>query len=264
VKRVLSSALLFLAGFVLVPTAAGAATIVGPANPNPNPGGSQAINWPPGALLFTATAPPGVQLVAPADGVVTGWTLYTHQTDPGVTAQLRILSFAGSKSYVLAPAAGPVEPLAPTASPPVGPEFHNVRYSFHAQAPIAAGQIVAVHLTKPPLGGAMMPVLPYVAGSSWEYGCIGPACGSSVPTDATPVIAAQVKEQWLAMNATIEPDVDHDGLGDETQDSCVGVCQTVQPPAPPATAKKKCGKGKVRKHGKCVRKHKKHHGKMKS
>lgn len=67
----------------------------------------------------------------------------------------------------------------------------------------------------------------------------------------------------LAMNATLEPDVDHDGYGDETQDSCVGACQPPAPaPSKPAAKPKKCKKGKVRKHGRCVPKRhrkKRHH-----
>jgi hypothetical protein len=70
-----------------------------------------------------------------------------------------------------------------------------------------------------------------------------------------PVSAALFSDDWFAMNATVEPDVDHDGLGDETQDACVGDCQ----PAAPAPVKKKCHKGKKLKHGKCVKKHHKHH-----
>jgi hypothetical protein len=52
----------------------------------------------------------------------------------------------------------------------------------------------------------------------------------------------------LLMQYRVEPDADHDGYGDETQDQCPssaashGAC----PPAPPATKKKKCKKHKKR------------------
>lgn len=255
--------LLVLLCALLAPSTAAASVTLGPANPNPDPGGSQAINWPTGALLFTATAPAGVQLFAPTDGVITRWLLYTDDViGEGATAQLRTLSPAGSKSYAVT-GAGSVEPLPPVT--PEGSTIHNVPHAFSARLPIAAGQIIGVSLTHATPGTFVLPVLP--VGLGWEYGCLGPGCASEVPTDGKPVTATQIKEQWLAMNAQFEPDVDRDGYGDETQDPCVGVCPPVATlpsttlPGQGNVKKKprKCGKGKKLKRGKCVRKHKKKH-----
>jgi hypothetical protein len=220
---------------------------------------SQAINWPSGSLLFTATAP-GVQLTAPADGVITGWQFYTDDVGPGVTAQLRTLTPAGSKSYAVT-GAGAAEPLTPVT--PSEAEHNRIQHAFSARLPIAAGQIVGISLSRP-ADSFVRPVLPVQTG--WEYGCLGPGgCISEVPTDGNPVPAKQIKELWVAMNAQFELDIDHDGLGDETQDPCVGICQPSLAGPPPAApvmaptvAKKKCGKGKKLKRGKCVKKHRKH------
>jgi hypothetical protein len=40
----------------------------------------------------------------------------------------------------------------------------------------------------------------------------------------------------LLMNATIEPDADHDGFGDETQDGCPGSAGATAPPCPTSSA----------------------------
>lgn len=255
---------------LLAPSAASASTTLGPLDPNPTPDLSQAVNWPSGSLLFTAKAVPGVQLTAPGNGVITSWQFYTDDVGPEVTAQLRILAPAGEKKYAVV-GAGAVEPLVPVTP---APEAHNrILHAFKSQVPIAAGQIVGVSFTRPASGSFVLPVLPVAAG--WEYGCLGPGgCTSEVPTDTNPVTARHVNEQWLAMNAQFESDVDGDGLGDESQDPCVGICTPpLTPPAssPPASSLpaavaptvsgKKCPKGKRRKRGKCVKKHKKrkHH-----
>ncbi len=258
--------LLVLSCALVVPTAARASVTLGPVDPNPTPDLSQAINWPSNSLLFTAVAPPGVQLTAPTDGVITSWLLYTDDVGPGATAQLRTLTPMGSKSYAVI-GAGAVEPLTPVT--PSEGQHNRILHSFSASLPITAGQIVGVGLTRA-AGSFVLPVLPVQKG--WEYGCLGPGgCISEVPTDSTPVTARHLPEQWLAMNAQLEPDVDHDGLGDETQDPCVGICPSTtqgttppaQAPAPVATPtpkKKKCAKGKKRnKRGNCVRKHRKKH-----
>lgn len=259
----------------LAPAGAGAAVTLGPLDPNPTPDLSQAVNWPSGSLLFTAKAVPGVQLTAPSDGVITSWKFYTDDVGPEVTAQLRILAPAGKKKYAVV-GGGTVEPLAPAN--PMGSEVKNVLHEFKSQVPIAAGQIVGVSFTHPSGGSFVLPVLPVAVG--WEYGCLGPGgCVSAIPTDANPVTARHVDEQWLAMNAQFEPDVDGDGRGDETQDPCVGICAppvtppgsapapaaaTTTPVVTPTVKKKKCRKGKKLKRGKCVKKHKRHKARRKA
>jgi hypothetical protein len=151
---------------------------------------------------------------------------------------------------------------------PAPADRNRILHAFKSQVPIAAGQIVGVSFTRP-AASSVLPVVPIAAG--WEYGCLGGGCASAIPSDANPVTASQYKELRAAMNAQFEADVDGDGLGDETQDPCVGICAPpLIPPAstppgatppvtmPPATTppkKKKCSKGKKRKRGKCVKRH---------
>ncbi len=211
-----------------------AAVTVGPSPPNPSPGTSQAVPFALPVLLFTATGPPGVTLSAPADGVITSWQFYTDDVGEAATAQLRTLTPVGPKTYTLG-AAGPVEPVAPVDAS--GSTAHNVQHTFNSKVPISAGQFVGVEIAHAP-GSFELPVLPAEEGKSWTVGCLGPGCGSEIPGDATPVVAGQFNDEWFAMNATVEPDVDHDGLGDETQDSCVGACQPAPAPGPGPSATK--------------------------
>ncbi len=245
--------LVALACSLVLPGIAGAAVTLGPASPNPNPATAQALNFAKPVLLFTASGPASAQLTAPSAGVITGWQFYTDDVNgEGVTAQLRTLTPSGPKTYVVS-GGGAVEPIAPVDAS--GATEKNVQHTFSAQLPISAGQMVGVTVSHPEGTAQARVVLPAEEGMGWEFGCLGAGCGHPEPVLGTPELASQVPNQWLALNARVEPDVDHDGLGDETQDTCVGACQ---PPAP-APAKKKCRKGKKLKHGKCVKKHKKHH-----
>jgi hypothetical protein len=244
-------------GALLAPAAASAAVTLGPADPNPNPPGAVAAAWGSGATLVPTAGPAGAVLAAPSGGVVTSWKLYTDDVGPDASAQLYALSVTGSHEYKVA-ASGPKHPV-PEATP-TGAEDQNVLHVFSEQLPVSAGELLGVRLEYAESAHPLSPVY-YLAGGSLDR-----LTGSELdsPGSATGVTYAG---NLLAMNATLEPDVDHDGLGDETQDSCVGDCQ---PPAPapsetavPKKKKKHCGKGKRLKHHRCVKKHKKRHHKRK-
>lgn len=81
-----------------------------------------------------------------------------------------------------------------------------------------------------------------------------PPLGSTL--DFGPAIEQMAR---LDVAAIVEPDADHDGFGDETQDPDHGAGA---PPAaaPPVAAPKKCKKGRKLRKGKCVKKKKKKKG----
>lgn len=129
-------------------------------------------------------------------------------------------------------------------------------YSYPAQISVRAGDKLGVNLYEVE-NTAMPPVLRNPAGGAeLDFWYPQLLVGSSR--------APSTSEVELLMNATIEPDADHDGYGDETQDQCstvvgVGPCpvqpgqpvQTVQPVPPvqpvqrPDTAITKGPKGKT-------------------
>ena len=259
---------------LVLPASAFAAATVGPAPPNPDPLGSQSINYLDGALIFNAVGPAGSQAAAPSAGVITRWRFYSDEIGAGTTVQLRTLALSSGTSYT-AVASGPVEQVAPVK--PQGAEVNNVLHEFTAQVPIAAGQLVGYTLHKP-VGVIFQPVFP--VGTGWKYGCLG--CVDPAPADGETAKATLIEGLWVAMNADVEPDADSDGLGDETQDPCIGIClppvstpsttstasTTAAPAAPlatvPVATKKKCAKGKkLNKRGNCVKKKRKKHPKPK-
>ena len=255
---------MLLAAFVCllaVPSAAGASTILGPVNPNFNPAYTQALNFPSGSTIFTASGPPSLQLTAPYDGVITGWRIYTDDTYDETGLRLRRIARLGPKTFVVT-GADRVEPL--SAAPTGGPLSHNLLHTYSAQLPISANEIVGVTLLRAE-GVGVLPVLPVAEtdaekAEGWSYGCLGELACEGNPREGITLTASFVKEQWVAMNATLEADVDHDGLGDETQDPCVGAClpkETAAPAVTPTVAttkRKKCKKSFVKRKGKCVKK----------
>jgi hypothetical protein len=247
----------------LAPATASASVTIGPVDPNPNPGlaSSQALSDPTESVRFTASAPAGVQLTAPYDGVITSWQVFTDVVGPEATVRLRLLKPEGGNKYALA-GAGPVTSV-PEKTTASGAEAHNVRHVFATRVPIAAGRMVGVAFAHAS-GSYIKWVRPIQAG--FTEGCFGLFCGASqpIPPDEQPADAFITSGESLAMNATFEPDTDRDGYGDETQDSCVGVCQTSQTTTTTTKSvpkKKKCKKGKKLKRGKCVKK--KHHRRKK-
>ncbi len=245
--------LLILVFAAAVPAAANAAITVGPANPNPKPSVAVSASYPSGVLLFTKTAPPAAVLVAPSEGVITSWRLYTDDVGPGATAQLYALTAVGEEHRV--DAIGSKESVPPVKAE--GTEDQNVLPVFSARLPVAAGALLGARLEYTDSGNPLKPV--YYLDPIFSFGTMA----APPPVGGSAKAASYVG--YLAMNATLEPDADHDGYGDETQDSCVGVCAPPAPiatvVAPPATTKKKCKKGKKLKRGKCVKKKRKHHKK---
>jgi hypothetical protein len=235
---------------------ASAATYLGPNPPlNGEPEHTQAILFASPVVLVTVAGPPGQVLTAPVSGVITSWRLYTGEVKgAAATAQLRVLKLKTGTEYE-AVRSGPVQTVDEVTAAVANKSY---MHEFKVSVPISAGETIGVGLSTvlTPPQSYVLPALPAVEGQGWKYGCMG--CATPPPEDGHSAIAAVVENQWVAMSAQIEPDVNHNGLGDETQEpaSCVGACGGSGPAPAPAP---KCKKGKRLKHGKCVKRHKKKH-----
>ena len=139
-------------------------------------------------------------LTIPEDGVIVRWRARTITT--ASTSSLRLLVLAGNTGVQR----GAAETL-PTAA--------GV-YGFPAQLPVEAGQRIGVEVISAPLDGIGIG-RQAVPGALVEFWSPPLGLGETRdPSSSNPGLE-------LFINADVEPDVDVDGFGDETQDQCPGV-----------------------------------------
>ena len=151
-------------------------------------------------LLVSHAAPGGV--TSPVNGVVVKWRVkYATQSGDLTNIKVRPHLFPGA----------PTDALAFVDLPLVGPGVLGVASRF----PIRAGDSVGEDslLTGGPLGGGTPTLALGGGGGTLNSYHPNPGPGET----PTPLVTGSYE---LLMNADVEPDADHDGYGDETQDRC--------------------------------------------
>jgi hypothetical protein len=184
------------------PASAGAATTVGELFPADNLCGPM-VPGPP-SPTFLQTTSPGNRYAAPSAGVITSWS---HQAGPGPPElRLKVARPTGENSYTITGQSSFEDP-----DPNVVNTFGGVRI------PVRTGDVIGFAVR--------------VSGSCGRASATGygtSSIGSDVPPETnaefTPVPTFQ-----LSVSASLEPDCDGDGLGDETQDPEISSCS---PPPP--------------------------------
>lgn len=170
-------------------------------------------------VLQTYASGPGVAvgsgLRAPTNGVITSWTTAVGSASGAkiaVTPQiLRPVSGPGIFDlHYVADRHGITHDLGTTGGG--GP--------FADRLPVAAGDSIAVRidLTEGAPGDAPYAHGTVPLGSSGNIIQHFPAAEDGSSIDASGIIA--VSDEVFRVNATLEPDVDNDGYGDESQDGC--------------------------------------------
>jgi hypothetical protein len=187
---------LVTAGLAVLPTTASAATIVG-SDLSRSPGDA-GYGWCSGTspgvrcTILQLTLGTADQAV-PAAGVITRWSV----RDARGELALRVIDGPPGARHVVA--AGPAVQVP-------GPGIQT----FPAQIPVSAGQRIGVEVGET----GFLPILyrdEVTAGEHYD-----PPLGA---TPSAPVPGATEERTYeILYNAVIEPDADHDGLGDETQD----------------------------------------------
>jgi hypothetical protein len=189
---------------------------------------------PDGCSLFNSAVHTGnaYSLTSPMTGVVTGITMKKHVADPGTWQTIQVHA---------------VQRLAPTswtrsmASTSIHPSDTGGLQAFNVRFPINVGDYVGL------------------SGSGIIYP-LGPATGATMETtypnplnpNGSPGSSGNVPNIELLVRARVEPDADHDGFGDETQDACPsnfsvqGTCPL--PAAVPTTVNQTVNKKKCHKH----------------
>ena len=145
-------------------------------------------------------------------GVVVRWRVRSAAQAPGVSIALRVVR-------------GETEGLARSGFEPMTIQAPPV-FTFATRLPVAAGDRLGVDMIVP-RGATSPPIAASTArAGSWDRWQPALGIGESRPRDND-------KPYELLLNADIEPDVDDDGWGDETQDACKGTAGTAGGCPPP-------------------------------
>lgn len=193
-KRVLLTALIATAAAAALPATAGASTVIGQTI---NPAGSacsQNVSW------FQGVSPNN-QFVVPADGVITSWSFLGGTTVPS-QMKLKLARLHVTTLDVVAQS---------DFQKPVANQLNT----FTSHVPAQAGEVIGFYFPSPNnVPCASNPVTGYT--SFLVSGDVAPGSNNAgFNPDAT---------SHLDLSATLEPDCDGDGLGDETQDTDLSAC----------------------------------------
>lgn len=177
----------------------------------------------------------GAPSTAPFDGVIVRWRVRPHED---MTTRLRIVQKISLSEWKLQ-----------RSSPPVALDFSGTGnrkvFTFETRLPISAGEYLGIDKPAGKLIGTSMPDPGF---SAVDY--VLPGADGSVVGDS-----AEYLNQELAFSVDVEPDADHDGYGDLTQDTCPtdpGTQSACALPAPPSLSglKMKHAKFRVKPRGK--------------
>jgi hypothetical protein len=199
------------------------------------------------ATIFTTNVLPGVELTSPIDGVIVRWRVRRGDGPGALSADkisLRVLKPTATANRYTAVGTSSAHEV-----PSFTEEPKEKIWTFPTQLPIEAGETIGLGTT-----AGEFPARKIIGASYLER--VNPlADGKSATFEE-----GLATDLYVEVNADIEPDCDHDGLGDETQDPSIPqtpACgfvpspPVVGPPAPiPDTRIDKGPKKKVTTHAK--------------
>jgi RTX calcium-binding nonapeptide repeat (4 copies) len=214
--RTIPVAVLVSAALLVAPPAASAATTLGQTSPTIGVSCGGGAN---SAYAQRSTGgPPSYQ--APTAGVITSWS---HEAQPGAGQSARL--------KVYRPTANPLQfvVVGNSVSEAITPSSLNI---FPTRVPIEAGNVLGIAQTS-------------VAAIRCVFETTNPGdvdvegTGNDDPPGATTTFPSFFPTTRLNVTATLEPDCDNDGLGDETQDTNLSTCPATGPAAGGHTCKGK-------------------------
>jgi hypothetical protein len=144
--------------------------------------------------LGSTTNPSSVAI--PVAGVITKWKVNVVPYPGGISEKLKVLRPAGGNSFT-------------TVGESTAQPISGGSNSFDTRVAVQAGDHLGVYSSLAPI---------FCAETSAPTDVIGVAPGD--PAAGTTSAFAALPEGQVAVSATIEPDADNDGFGDETQDQC--------------------------------------------
>jgi hypothetical protein len=168
--------------------------------------------------LYGAANAPGNPLSAtiPVSGVITRWNFNIVPVDPGFIVQtLKILRATGAPSQFRVIGESSQEPISGGSN------------AFSARIPVQAGDFIG---TTGRVEGENEAVYCNTGNSGDRLGVIN----GNPPLNSTATSETEVAGVQVPITVSVEPDVDNDGYGDETQDACPQSA-ALQTPCPPVT-----------------------------
>jgi hypothetical protein len=162
-----------------------------------------------GTWAVTSTGvPPRYEI--PGDGVITSWSTYTGGTVNQGPVRLKVVRPVSATTFKVMAASAYITPIY-LADGNNGP--------FNVRIPVVANDLVALGVG-PRTGTQTMPSCQFnnglAAGAMAKIGMDDPPDEASVLTWG----AAGHPTYRVSVSASLEPDLDDDGFGDETQDQC--------------------------------------------
>ena len=150
---------------------------------------------------------PGAQYAAPSAGVITGWSFEAGTSPPQV--KFKVGRPAGGDSFTIIGESAFVIPA------------ENTLNSYTVQIPVQVGDVIGHYFSTAAMGSRCGRAAP---GYTFHF-----ANGDVLPSSTATFVA--FSDFQLDLSATLEPDCDNDGLGDQTQDKNTSSCSAAaQPP----------------------------------
>jgi hypothetical protein len=174
---------------------------------------------------------PGNGYAAPSPGVITSWSFQASFGAVPIGLKLKVGRPAGGSNFTIVGESAPKNPIS-----------NQLNTYTDVSIPVQAGDVIG-----------LWPGTAVFEAHFFQF--IGPGAGfrgvvhagDLAPGDTDGFEAPQSEQ--FDVSATLEPDADHDGFGDETQDQCAtnASSQGACPASPAPTPQKKCKK-KHKKH----------------
>lgn len=155
---------------------------------------------PVGAPVVAASTVPGSRSYSTPDGVLTSWRFHSSSDAPAGAIKLEVFRRVGPANKYLVEAESSLKSLDP-----------DTAYEFNERIPVKQGALLGLA----PQGTVKLGI--DAPGSQNRVGAFN---GGDIPVGMTGTTTTELPDRRLSVAATVEPDADHDGYGDLSQDGC--------------------------------------------
>jgi hypothetical protein len=164
------------------------------------------VQWGGTGVIIQVGAPGDINVV-PTAGVLTGWSFEARAAVTTPPLKMKVVRPAGGNDFTT------------VADSQLQTPMPGVLNTWPTRIPVNAGDLLALHFSDDTYGMGFPPDPQYA--TQEISGVTGSACCDPPPGTAVTYDSPNTSER-ADISAMLEPDADHDGFGDESQDKCVG------------------------------------------